>query len=264
VYIAATNLNQVLVWPAGSNTPTQNISAGLNLPCSVIATSDGDIYVDNGGVNNQVDKWTLNATSGVMVMNVSNYCLGLFIDINDTLYCTGDQLNKVVKVSLNSGSSMATNAAGNGTVGAGPYLLDRPTGIFVDINLNLYVSDYGNNRIQMFQSGQLLGSTLAGNGAPGTITLNGPNAVLLDADDYLFIADTQNNRIVASGLTGYRCIIGCSGGGTAASNQLYNPQAFSFDSFGNIFVADRDNNRVQKFLLATNSCGKRNYILLET
>ncbi len=143
-------------------------------------------------------------------------------------------------------------------------MLNQPKGLFVDINLNLYVADYGNNRIQFFQSGQLIGSTLVGNGAPGPITLNSPVGVILDADSNLFIADSGNNRILGSGPDGYRCLVGCSGTSGSASNQLDTPKILSFDSFGNIFVVDGSNSRIQKFFLATNSCGKCNYILLET
>ncbi|CAF4128305.1 unnamed protein product, partial [Rotaria sordida] len=70
---------------------------------------------------------------------------------------------------------------------------------------------------------QLNGITLAGNGAINTITLNCPSGIVLDADNYLFIVDSSNHRIVRSGPNGFRCLVGCYGGGSA-SNQLLNPQ----------------------------------------
>jgi len=254
--VAATNLNQVLVWPQGSNTPTRNISGGLNSPCGIFVTSNGDVYVDNGASNGQVDMWTSNATNSIAVMSVTSRCRSLFIDINNTLYCSNDVRNQVVKASLNNGSTTVTLAAGNGNLGSGVYMLYWPNGIFVDFNLNLYVADYGNNRIQLFHTGQLNGSTIAGSGASGTIALNGPIDVVLDSDGYLFITDSGNNRIVASGPSGYRCIVGCTGSSGTASNQLYGPHKLVFDNYGNLFVVDGSNNRIQKFFLATNSCGK--------
>jgi hypothetical protein len=256
VYVAATNLNQVLVWSQGSNIPTRNISAGLNSPFSVFVTNNGDIYVGYGVVNGQVDMWASNATSSVNALNVTSRCISLFIDINDTLYCASDNQNHVVKASLNTGSTTRTLAAGNGTQGSGAYMLYKPHGIFVDFNLNLYVADYGNNRIQFFQTGQLNGSTIVGNGSSGTIALNYPTGVVLDFDGYLFITDNNNNRIVGSGPSGYYCIIGCTGSNGTGSNQLNHPQALSFDNYGNLFVVDQLNSRIQKFFLATNSCGK--------
>jgi hypothetical protein len=256
VYVAATSLNQVLVWSQGSNTPTRNISGGLNGTCGIFVTNNGDVYVDNGDYNGRVDMWTLNATNSVTVMNVTSRCISLFIDINNTLYCSNELQHQVVKASLNTGSTTVTLAAGNGTQGSGVYMLYYPNGIFVDFNLNLYVADYWNNRIQLFRTGQLNGSTIAGSGSSGTIALNGPTDVVLDFDGYLFITDSGNNRIVGSGPSGYYCIVGCTGISGAASNQLNHPQALSFDNNGNLFVVDQSNNRIQKFFLVTNSCGK--------
>jgi DNA-binding beta-propeller fold protein YncE len=143
-------------------------------------------------------------------------------------------------------------AAGTDCYGARSNQLQYPCGIFVDRNLNLYVADCGNDRVQLFFSGQVTATTVAGNGAPNTISLNCPTDVLLDADGYLFIADGSNHRIIGSGPNGFRCLVSCSGPG-AASNELNNPTSFSFDTYGNIFVVDRDNNRIQKFNLMPNT-----------
>jgi DNA-binding beta-propeller fold protein YncE len=183
-------------------------------------------------------------------------CCNLFVDISNTLYCSMCSFNLVVKKSLYSVSNLLTIVAGNGTAGFTSYMLNDPNGIFVDINLDLYVADSNNNRIQLFRTGQLHGTTIAGNGSLSTtIALNFPTGIALDADKNLFIVDRWNDRIVASGPNGFRCLVGCSGGGSA-SDQLHDPAYFSFDSYGNMFVTDWANSRVQKFLLMTNLCGK--------
>jgi tripartite motif-containing protein 71 len=256
LYVSAESLNQIIALSEGSNTVTQNIYFGLSSPSGIFVTNNGDIYVDNGDVNHRVDKWASSATNSVVVMNVTSRCQSLFVDINDTLYCSNDQENKVVKVSLNGDPSTATIAAGNGTVGSSTNMLYWPNGIFVDLQFNLYVADFGNNRIQFFQPNQLNATTVAGNGAPGTITLSGPLDIVLDADGYLFIVDFGNNRVVGSGPNGFRCTVGCTTMGGFSSNQLNSPHSLSFDSYGNLFIADTSNSRIQKFLLATNSCGK--------
>lgn len=202
-----------------------------------------------------MDKWSLNATTSVLVMNVTSRCFSLFVDINNTLYCSNDLEHKVVKLSLNSNSSTILIAAGNGIQGSQPNMLSYPNGIFVDTKFNLYVADCWNHRIQCFQPDQQNGTTIAGSTAPGTITLNRPYAVIVDADQYLFITDSYN-RIIRSGPFGFQCLFGCTMVAGSALNQLNHPHALSFDSTGNLFVVDSDNNRIQKFLLATNSCSK--------
>jgi DNA-binding beta-propeller fold protein YncE len=241
------------VWLEGSINVTKIISDGLYQPAGVFVTIDGDIYVDNGASNGRVDKWGSNATNSTPVMYVGASCYGLFIDVYDNLYCSIMTLHQVVMKSLHSSISTSTIVAGTGCPGSASNMLNNPDGIFVDNNLNLYVADYGNNRIQFFLAGQVNGTTVAGNGV--SISLSGATGITLDADGYLFIVDCSNSRVVGSGPNGFRCLVGCSGGGSA-SDQLWNPQGLSFDSYGNMFVTDGSNNRIQKFLLATNSCSK--------
>jgi hypothetical protein len=259
VYVTDPTNGAILVWLEGNITPTTMISGNLLYPVSLFVSSTGDIYIGNGYPNGRVDGWILNTTTSILVMSVSEQCYGLFVDINDTLYCSIMNLHQVIAKSLNSGSNTLTIIAGTGCADYTSDTLNYPRGIVVDINFDLYVADCGNNRIQRFQSGQQNGSTVVGTNVPGTISLNSPTGVVLDADNYLYIVDSGNHRIVGAGPSGFRCIVGCFGAGSTP-NQLYYPQSMSFDSYGNIFVTDQNNNRIQKFILATNSCSKYTYM----
>ena len=77
-------------------------------------------------------------------MNVNSSCTGLFIDINDTLYCSMySNHHQVVKRWLNDTDMTSTIAAGTGTSGSASNELNGPDGIFVDVNFDLYVADCG-------------------------------------------------------------------------------------------------------------------------
>ncbi|CAF4131603.1 unnamed protein product, partial [Adineta steineri] len=257
IYVADRTNNKIQIWFNNSISPTQTIQGNLSEPNSIFVTHNGDIYVDNGAQNYRVDKWTLTGNSSVPAMDIGTSCYGLFVDTNDTLYCSMLSLHQVVKRWLNDNSSILTIAAGTGTAGNTPSMLNSPFGIYVNTNFDLYVADYYNNRIQLFQSGQLNGITAAGAGAGSlnnTITLNGPTGIVLDTDSYLYIVEFNNQRILGSGPNGFRCLVGCSGSGGSASNQLLNPATVSFDSYGNMYVTDTGNSRIQKFILSTNSC----------
>jgi len=257
VYVTATNLDQVQVWLEGSSTPTTTISASFNSSYAVVASIIGDIYIDNGAFNNRIDKWATNAIDSTVEMYISGQCYGLFIDINDNLYCSLGSQHMVVKKIISDDANTSMTVAGTGVSGSASNLLNEPRGIFVDANFNLYVADCLNNRIQRFPSGQLNAVTIAGSGASGTtISLDCPTGLVLDANGYLFITDFNNHRVVGSSANGFRCLVGCSGVSGSSSNQLYNPTSLSFDSYGNLYVADMNNNRIQQFVLATNSCGK--------
>ncbi|CAF4543691.1 unnamed protein product [Rotaria socialis] len=253
IYVADSINYRIQIWHNGSHNSSRELSGNLNLPNSLFVTIDDYIYIDNGN-DGRVDKWPLNLVQNISVMYVNRGCIDLFIDINNTLYCAIDNGSLIVKMSLQDNTNTMITAAGTGCAGSLPNMLDRPCGIFVDSNFNLYVADTGNNRIQQFSRGGLNGITVCGNGAPDTIELKTPTSIVLDADGYLFIVDSDNNRIIGSGPTGFRCLFGCSGSPGIASDQLSRPRSLAFDSYGNMFVTDINNDRIQMFLLATNSC----------
>jgi hypothetical protein len=256
VYVADQQNSRIQIWLNNSINPTKTISGSLSGTSSIFVTINGDIYVDNSYSFHQIDKWTLNTSTGISVMNISSSCYGLFVDIGDTLYCSMSS-HQVVTKSLNSVTNILTTVAGTGCSGSTSYMLNTPYGIFVDTNFDLYVADASNNRIQLFRSGQLSGTTTAGSTSlTTTITLDYPTGIVLDADKYLFIVDQNNHRIVGSGPTGFRCLVGCYSCCSSASNLLYYPWSLSFDSYGNMFVTDYDNSRIQKFILLNNSYGK--------
>jgi tripartite motif-containing protein 71 len=254
VYVNSRYNGTINVWFEGDVNPQRTISTGFSFSLSLFVSDNGDIYVDNGN-NHLIDKWTVNTNDSVIGIYIDGECTGLFIDTNNTLYCSIWNQYIVVMTSLNSITNTTRIAAGTGSSGSTSYMLDQPHGIFIDINFDLYVADCNNNRIQRFQSGKLNGPTTAGIGSIGTPTLNCPTGIVLDADGYQFIVDRGSSCIFGSNSNGFQCLLGCAGSGPA-SNQLNNPETLSFDSYGNIFVTDKYNNRIQKFVLAANFCGE--------
>ncbi|CAF3946187.1 unnamed protein product [Adineta steineri] len=259
IYVANKENNTIVIWEEESVNPTKIIHGGFSKSQSLFVTSDGDIYIDDGEKNRRAQKWIAETNNFVTVMNVWSSCWGLFVDINDTLYCSMNEHHQVVKRSLNDPLMVPNRvAAGTGIRGSASNQLWRPKGIYVNVNLDLYVTDCWNDRVQLFHSGESNGITVAGYASLNpTITLRCPNGVILDAEKYLFIVDQDNSRIVGSGLNGFRCLVGCYGYGSQ-SNQLFLPYSFSFDRCGNMFVTDTLNHRIQKFLLMKDSFGKLN------
>lgn len=244
IHVADQHNSRIQMWLEGNSTPKAVVSSNLSNPYSLFVSSNGDIYTDNGYPYSRVDKWISKLNTSVSEIFVSKHCHGLFVDINDTLYCSMAYLHQVIAKTPNSKLNTVTIVAGTGCASYTSYSLYYPHGIFVDIHFGLYVADYGNHRIQYFRTGQMNGTTVAGHGTSGTITLSHPTGVVLDANNYLYIVDHGNHRIVGSGPTGFRCVVGCFGQGLAP-NQLNYPRNMAFDSYGNIFVVDTNNHRIQ-------------------
>jgi hypothetical protein len=146
VYVTDRQNGRIRIWMNDTINRTRTITGGLVNPLSIFVTTNGDIYVDNGGLNGRVDKWTLNSNTSVPVMYVKSYCYGLFVDINDALYCSIYNQHQVVKKWLNDNINASTIGAGTGLSGSASNMLNEPRGIFVDINFDLYVAD--NNKKQ--------------------------------------------------------------------------------------------------------------------
>jgi len=89
----------------------------------------------------------------------------LALDSANTMYITDYDNNRVQKWTVDD--TQATTVAGqaSGATGAGSNVLLRPTGIVIDEDGNIYVSDSGNNRVQFWANGASIGTTIAGTGS---------------------------------------------------------------------------------------------------
>ena len=256
IFAANFENGDIQIWTEGSTSPSDTIATNSSRTRALFVSGAGNIYINNEYAAYTVDIWRKNGSSRMSTLPIGETCGSIVIDTNNSLYCSLSNTHRVIKRSLNSSGTQLTTVAGTGCAGSHAHLLFYQRGIFITINFNLYVADAGNHRVQLFRSGHLNGTTVAGREALGTVTLHNPTAVMLDSDGYLFILDCSNSRVVGSGPGGFRCVIGCAGGWGSASNQFRNPQSMAFDSYGNIFVVDTGNSRLQKFLLSDNSCSK--------
>ncbi|CAF1457795.1 unnamed protein product, partial [Adineta ricciae] len=259
VYVVDQINSRTLIWFNNSINPTRTIYGDMSKPMCIFVTTSGDTYISDFKANNQTRRWSQNSNGSSLVMYTSSGCYGLFIDINNTLYCSLYNEHIIVKKWLGNNASTVTPIAGNRSNGSGLNQLNNPCGIFVTIDFDLYVADYINKRIQLFQSGQSSGITVAGSSSINvTVKLQGPNAVILDADNYLFITDGSAGRIIGSGPNGFRCIVGCSGSSGSNTNQLSGPWNLAFDSHGNLYANEWNSYRILKYTLLNNT-GVKSY-----
>jgi hypothetical protein len=168
IYVADTLNHRVIAYLVGSSNGTVVAggqgsgfnSSQLNRPTGLhFESSSNSLIIANTGANNVV-QWTLGDSRWVLLagdasgMNGSSSTLlygllGVTRDSSSNLY-VADTENHRIQFFL-SGQSSGTTVAGNSTVpGSSVDLLNSPTSVALDSQLNLYVADRQNHRIQRF------------------------------------------------------------------------------------------------------------------
>ncbi|RIV20473.1 T9SS C-terminal target domain-containing protein [Fibrisoma montanum] len=181
---------------------------------------------------------------------------GLFVDDSRAIYVADQVNNRIMKFPPNSSSDTAgTIVAGNG-YGSELNQLGYPTGVALDEQGAIYVSDSANHRIMKFPRGSTtgtFGTTVAGGQGQGRDVrqLDSPGGVVVDGDGAIYVADTKNHRIQKYTPTTNNGILVATvaGNGSQGSGptQLDNPGGIFLDESGALYVADTRNHRIQKF-----------------
>src|SRR5438876_332613 len=131
-----------------------------------------------------------------------------------------------------------------GSSGTGDGQFDFPFGVATDGSGNVYVADYGNDRIQKFDaSGTFV--TAWGSGGAGNGQFNCPYGVATDGSGNVYVADDGNHRIQKFDASGtFLTTWGSDGSG---NGQFHFPHGVATDGSGNVYVSDTNNQRIQEF-----------------
>ncbi len=157
--------------------------------------------------------------------------------------------------------------------------LCEPIGVAVDSSNNVWIGDYGNNRILTFfiplvtdtvadvvfgQNGSFTSNTCNLGGVAGNPTaksLCNPDIMTFDASGNLYATDEANCRVLkfnnplatmppnttANLVFGQGGLFTTRACGPVTATSLNLPDGIDFDGSGNFFIADRENNRVLEF-----------------
>lgn len=188
----------------------------------------------------------------------------LNVDDHNRVYFA-DSINHLVLRIENHGQ--LTPIAGTGTPGFGgdrgpatEAFLRQPYDVRLDSQGNVYIADYGNNRVRkVTRDGKI--QTVAGTGEQGysgdggpaiAAQLNGPYGIFVDAEDRLLIADSFNHvvrrvnndgtitTIFGSGRQGYS-----GDGGQASAASFDTPQSLYVDDGGRTYIGDEHNHAIR-------------------
>ncbi|MGD0501006.1 MAG: M36 family metallopeptidase, partial [Bryobacteraceae bacterium] len=245
------------------------VSAQLGLPGSVAVDGSGSLYiVDQYQYNDQrIRKVAL--SSGIITTVVATglyHVDSVVLDGAGNLYVAdGSNYSQIYRLDLSSG--LITLVAGGGASypgDGGPAAsasLAGPVGMTFDGSGNLYIADYGHNRIRKVSPDGII-TTVVGNGSYGysgdggpatDASLAGPSGVAVDGSGNLYFADKGNNRIrkVASS-SGIITTVAGGGdsypgdGGPPTSAYIIKPTCVAVDGSGNLYFSDSFGGRIVK------------------
>lgn len=191
---------------------------------------------------------------------------GITVDSYGNLYIADTRNHAIRKV--NPAGTIST-IAGTGTLGntgdgglATAATLDTPKGITLDSYGNLYIADWGNNRVRKIDaaSGNIsafagtgtLGNT--GDGALATLAaFSGVTDIAVDVYGNVFIVDSLNHSIRKVDTAGVITTVAGTGvpgfsgdGGLATAATLDTPKGIAVDAKGALYIADTKNYRIRR------------------
>jgi hypothetical protein len=186
---------------------------------------------------------------------------GMVVDATGNMY-VADAGNNVIRKISATGTVITYAGSPTGDYGYADStdplkaLFRNPRSVALDAAGNLYVADYGNNRIRKITTAGVV-TTLAGDGYArymnsstenNTASFNGPIAVTVDAPGNLYVADLNNYAIrkinVTTGATS------TVAGGLGITAQLGSPVAITTDAQSNIYIVDK-NGRILELVTAS-------------
>ncbi|MCP4762553.1 MAG: 6-bladed beta-propeller, partial [archaeon] len=131
-----------------------------------------------------------------------------------------------------------------GSYGTGSGQFNTPKGVAVNRTGFIYVTDFGNHRIQVFSSEN---TYLFEWGEYGTESsqFNCPVSIAINRTGYVYVVDSLNNRIQTFSHNG--TFIRSWGGLGVDNGKFYNPQGITINSTGHVYVSDTQNHRIQIF-----------------
>jgi trimeric autotransporter adhesin len=282
IYTVAGDVNQGFSGDGGLATAG---NCELNQPEGVYVDNAGNIYIGdelndvvrmvntNGIINVFAGNHTLglgySGDSGPATAAQLNNPVGVCGDVNGNIYIA-DYGNNVIR--MVSPAGIITTFAGKGLRGfsgdsgqATAAQLYHPVFIHCDVHGNLYIADYGNERIRKVNTSGII-STIAGNGKSGytgdggladTTELNEASGAIADNVGNVYIADDNNERIRMVNTSGIISTIAGNGyneyfggysgdGGPATNAELAQPQDVYIDTSGNISITDGFNVRIRE------------------
>lgn len=246
-------------------------AASFNSPRQVAVDSSGTVYVaeseghkirkitPGGVVSTLAGSGEQGSADGAGSAASFRFPFGIAVDGIGNVYVGDLNNNKVRKISPDGVvSTLAGSGASGGANGTGAAAsFNRPAGVAVDVDGNVYVVEVTGQRVRKITPAGVV-STLAGSGVQGSADGNGTAAsfrnaegIAVDGRGNVLVADTGNHKIRRITPAGVVSTLAGSGAqdsaeGDVAAASFNGPKGIAVDASGTVLVGDTGNNKIRK------------------
>jgi sugar lactone lactonase YvrE len=215
----------------------------------VYIDDDQTIYVADSR-NHRIVKWKSDAINGQIAVGENgqgnrtdqlNRPIKVIIDKENDSLIICDLLNRrVVRWPRQNGRS-------------GEILISNIncSGLIMDKDGYLYISDHEKHEVRRWKIGETNGTIVAGGNGEGNRLdqLNHPHDIFIDEDHSVYVSDCGNHRVMKWIKDAKEGIVVAGGQGQGnGSRQLSDPGGIIVDQLGSVYVADSGNHRVTRWL----------------
>lgn len=266
---------------SGDGGPASN--AQLKAPYKVCSDQLGDIIIADA-FNHRIRK--INCATGTITTIAGNGIGGfsgdggpatnaqlavpqaVAVDGDDNIYICDGSNHRIRKITASTGiintivGTGTTGSSGDGSIATNAEIY-APGGVFIDKFRNVYVADWGNNKVRKITYSTGVISTIAGTGVGGyygdggiakNAKISRPVDVFCDTSGDVLIAELDNHVIrMVNSITGLITTVAGNGtagfsgdGGPAVNAKLNQPTGLFVDKQNNIYIAEYGNGTIRK------------------
>ena len=224
----------------------------LNYPWGLDIDDDNQSIVIADSWNDRIVEWKMGASDGKVIaggqgrgnrLDQFNYPTDVLIDKETNSLFIVDQGNgRVLRWSRRQETTQ------------GEVIVDNIfcTGLAIDRQKYLYVSETEKHEVRRYTIGDKNGIIVAGGNRQGNQLnqLNWPTYFFVDQEQAVYVSDRENHRVMKwnQGTNEGIAVAGRRGDGSALT-QLSSPRGLFIDTSGTLYVVDARNDRIEVFLV---------------